>query len=403
MKRIFFIILYTITLTSISNAEVNYKKFLIEEKDSSYGLYNMIIADFNSYIKDIYSDKSCNSLPTTKKFLMEWANCTYRYTKKYMRRNEVNFKEVVDAEHDAYIELYERAKILSKKWLTDNRSTKKMEKEWNAYWDLWEEIYTEKNFYLKEFFQKYAALEQAKYDREMAPSGPSIGDDEIIPVSSGTGFLISYEGHIVTNYHVIEGCKKVNAIFKGTEYLSKILATDRVNDLAILKTNIKPKKIYPVSNEDGQLLEDVIIAGFPLGKKVSTAIKATTGSVTALAGLGDNYAEFQTDAALNSGNSGGPIINEMGNVVGVAVSKIQEEGVESFNFGIKSSVLKVFANANGISFVSPSTKIMKKKELGYLITEATIYIDCWMSGKELKKLIAASQNSKKAIYNKYKK
>ena len=233
------------------------------------------------------------------------------------------------------------------------------------------------------------------------PSGPKIDDNEIIAAASGTGFFVSRQGHIVTNHHVIDGCSVVKAVVNGKEYESKILAIDKVNDLAILKSNIRPTKVYSVSDEDGQLLEEVIVAGYPLGKKISAAIKATSGTVTALAGLGDNYAEFQTDAALNSGNSGGPIINEYGNVIGVAVSKIQEEGVESFNFGIKSSVLKIFANANGIKFLPPNRREMKKKDLGKLITEGTIYLDCWMTGKQIKKIIASNQKSQKAFYSEF--
>ena len=89
----------------------------------------------------------------------------------------------------------------------------------------------------------------------------------------------------------------------------------------------------------------------------------------------------------------------MGNVVGVAVSKIQKEGVDSFNFGVKSSILKIFASSNGIEFLPPNNKEMKRKDLGELITEATIYLDCWMTGKEIKKLIAQSQKSQKAFYS----
>ena len=126
---------------------------------------------------------------------------------------------------------------------------------------------------------------------------------------------------------------------KGDEIEAKVLCIDKMNDLAIIKAKIKPNKVYSVSGEDVALLEDVIIAGFPLGKKVSSAIKTSKGSVTALAGYGDNYSEFQTDAALNQGNSGGPIMNQ--NVVGVAVANYgKKAGVESFNFGIKSSTLK---------------------------------------------------------------
>lgn len=149
------------------------------------------------------------------------------------------------------------------------------------------------------------------------------------------------------------------------------------------------------------MLEEVIVAGYPLGKKISASIKATSGTITALAGLGDNYSEFQTDAALNSGNSGGPIVNIKGNVVGVAVSKWQEDGVESFNFGIKSSVLKTFAKANNISFLQPNHKEMSKKDLGDLISNATVYVECWMTGKQIKKMIA-EENSAKAFYSSFK-
>jgi len=231
------------------------------------------------------------------------------------------------------------------------------------------------------------------------PNELDIDDNEIIPASSGSGFLISKKGLIITNHHVIEGCSMIKAYHEGEEFNSKVIAVDKRNDLAIIDTNISSNYVFSVSDVDAQLLENVIVAGYPLGKKVSSAIKATSGTITALAGLGDNYAEFQTDAALNSGNSGGPIINELGNVVGVAVSKIKSEGIDSFNFGIKVSTLKVFARSNGINFVDPNKKIMKKKDLGKLITEATIYLDCWMTGKEIKKLIANNSNSQKAFYS----
>ena len=74
----------------------------------------------------------------------------------------------------------------------------------------------------------------------------------------------------------------------------KIQLFDKMNDLAILKANLTPSKVYSVSTEDASLLEDIIIAGYPLGKRVSAAIKTSKGSITALAGYGDNYSEFQT-------------------------------------------------------------------------------------------------------------
>ena len=219
-------------------------------------------------------------------------------------------------------------------------------------------------------------------------------EDKIVAAASGTGFFVSRSGHIITNHHVIEDCKAVKVSFKGDEVKARVLAMDRFNDLAILKTNLTPSNVYSVSNEDVQLLEDVIIAGYPLGKKVSAAIKTSKGSVTSLAGYGDNYSEFQTDAALNQGNSGGPIIDQKGNVIGVAVSKLVEEGVESFNFGIKASILKTFARSNNLTFLPPNNRDLSNRELGQLITNATLYIECWMTVAQIKQKIVEAENRK---------
>jgi S1-C subfamily serine protease len=174
-----------------------------------------------------------------------------------------------------------------------------------------------------------------------------------------------------------------------------------MNDLAILKAEIIPSKVYPVATEDASLLEDIIIAGYPLGKKVSAAIKTSKGSITALAGYIDNYSQFQTDAALNKGNSGGPIMDQKGNIVGVAVAAYgKKEGIESFNFGIKSSTLRTFANSNGLNFLPPNNKDLSNKDLGQLITEATIYLECNMTIAKFKKLIAEKKN-RKAFFSDY--
>ena len=229
----------------------------------------------------------------------------------------------------------------------------------------------------------------------------SIDDNKVVPAASGTGFFVSNTGHIITNHHVIEGCDNNKVSFKGKEIDSNVLAIDKMNDLAILKTNIRPSKVYPVANEDASLLEDIIIAGYPLGKKVSAAIKTSKGSVTALAGYGDNYSEFQTDAALNQGNSGGPIMNQKGNVVGVAVANYgKKQGVESFNFGIKSSTLKTFASANGLTFLPPNNRDLSNKDLGKLITEGTVYLECFMTVAKIKRMIAEAEN-RKAFFTEY--
>ena len=226
-------------------------------------------------------------------------------------------------------------------------------------------------------------------------------DNKIVAASSGTGFYVSNTGHIISNHHVVEGCNTVKLTFKGKEVSADVLAVDKMNDLAILKADITPSKVYSVATEDASLLEDIIIAGYPLGKKVSAAIKTSKGSITALAGYGDNYSEFQTDAALNQGNSGGPIMNQKGNVVGVAVANYgKNAGVESFNFGIKSSVVKAFIEANNISYSSSSRKELSKAQLRELIINGTIYLECWFSQNDIKNMINKSDN-RKAFYKNF--
>ena len=96
-------------------------------------------------------------------------------------------------------------------------------------------------------------------------------------------------------------------------------------------------------------------------------------------------------------------MNQKGNVVGVAVANYgKKEGVESFNFGIKSSTLRTFANANGLKFLPANYKDLSNKELGHLITEATIYLECHMTVAKIKRLIAKEEN-RKAFFSKHKK
>ncbi|MDA7768042.1 serine protease [Candidatus Pelagibacter sp.] len=226
-------------------------------------------------------------------------------------------------------------------------------------------------------------------------------DNKVVPAGSGSGFIVSNEGHVITNHHVIDGCNTTKVSFKGNQVDAQILAVDKMNDIAILKTNIKPDSIFPISNEDVSLLEDVVVAGYPLGKQVSSAIKTHKGVVTALAGAGDNYSNFQTDASINAGNSGGPIMNQKGNIVGIAVATWVQDGVQGVHFGIKSSTLKTFANSNSLKFSSPNYLELSNKDLGKLITEATVYLECHMTVAKIKRMIAEA-NNQKAFFSEFK-
>ena len=227
------------------------------------------------------------------------------------------------------------------------------------------------------------------------------GSDDNIKAASGTGFFITKAGHIVTNNHVIDQCNLVNAYYKGDAKLLKVLAVDRKNDLAILKAELRPDDTFPVAKDDGILLEEIYVAGYPFGKSISGSVKVTKGVISSLSGLGNNYSNIQIDASLQPGNSGGPIINKKGNVVGVAVAKLDYKKVieafntipENTNFGVKSSTLNQFLNANKVSADAPRGSEMSIKDIAEKIEKATVYLDCWMTAEKIQEL-----KSKRAFF-----
>ena len=160
---------------------------------------------------------------------------------------------------------------------------------------------------------------------------------------SGTGFIVSEDGYILTNYHVIElaaqNDKDVNVIlYDGTRYTASIVGYEKYNDVAVLKIDATGLKPVSFGNSDSLSVGDLVYAvGNPLGE---LDFSMSTGHVSALdraitsdeSGVAINM--FQIDAAVNSGNSGGPVYNAAGEVVGIVTAKYASTGVEGLGFAI---------------------------------------------------------------------
>ena len=195
--------------------------------------------------------------------------------------------------------------------------------------------------------------------------------------ASGTAFFISKNGYLLTNNHVIEGCELSKISYKNKDYDTKLIATDKTLDLALLKAEIYPKKFISFSNKKTKKLNTIYVAGYPLGKGLSDDLKISSGIVSSLKGFKDNSNEIQIDAPINPGNSGGPIVNENGDLVAIAVSGLAKDQTEGINFGIKSSAAELFLIANNINpKKSMYAGIKDKDQLLEILEEGTVYTYC---------------------------
>jgi S1-C subfamily serine protease len=225
--------------------------------------------------------------------------------------------------------------------------------------------------------------------------------------SSGSGFFISKLGHILTNQHVINKCQRVTVGDNAKTYIrATVLETDQRNDLALLRistTEIASAETKSLITKHGiavvplatqgllrskevELGERVMVSGYPYGDIFSNTIKVTGGMISANRGVGDDTGQFQMDAAVQPGNSGGPIYDEYGNIVGVVVAQLNKLKIakaigslpENVNFGIKASTVRQFLNASGLPTKwSKRSKSMSTRDLAKIAKIQTVMVVCY--------------------------
>ena len=203
--------------------------------------------------------------------------------------------------------------------------------------------------------------------------------------SSGTGVFVTGEGHLVTNAHVVKDCADIRVnVGQGGFEPAKLIAKDPTNDLALLKVDAKPARVGALRS-GVRLGEAVEAFGYPLSEILATSGNFTLGNVTALAGLGDDSRYFQISAPIQPGNSGGPLLDENGNLVGIVTAKlnflseIKEQGdiPQNVNFAIKASVAANFLQDNAIKFaIGDATQAMKPPDLADEAKALSAYVEC---------------------------
>lgn len=165
-------------------------------------------------------------------------------------------------------------------------------------------------------------------------------DSSVSPASEGSGIIMSEDGYIITNAHVVEGATSLKVMTSdGETYEAQLIGSDTVTDLAVVKINATGLTAAEFgSSEDLRVADKVMAIGNPGGHELSSSV--TIGYVSALnRAIANNTTGYtmeyiQTDAAINPGNSGGALINEYGQVVGINSAKISATGYEGLGFAI---------------------------------------------------------------------
>jgi len=203
---------------------------------------------------------------------------------------------------------------------------------------------------------------------------------------SGSGFAIS-KSIFITNAHVVDGCStvKVGHSSHGA-FDGEVIARDKVNDLAAVKVTAWPGIV--LLWEDRPIVkigERVATFGYPYGGAIASAGSLSTGDINALAGLGDDSRFLQISVPVQPGNSGGPLVNLRGHLVGIVTSKLNALKIASLtgdvpqnvNFGLKTGPLELFLSTHGIpKSTANGNEELKMTRIGEILSNSTAKITC---------------------------
>lgn len=204
---------------------------------------------------------------------------------------------------------------------------------------------------------------------------------------TGSGFAVS-KSHVLTNAHVVTDCTEVRTKQPGAASAkAEVIARDGRNDLALIKVTSVPASVATFRAGFGIRQGDAVVAvGFPLHGVLASEANVTTGTVSALAGIRDDSRQLQITAPVQPGNSGGPLLDLSGNVVGIVVAKLDALKVagitgdipQNVNFAIKAELATLFLSSNGVVVeTAPSAAQRPTAEIADKAKAFTLLIECW--------------------------
>lgn len=224
---------------------------------------------------------------------------------------------------------------------------------------------------------------------EMPAKNESDINSPIQLTSTGSGFFVNISGALLTNQHVVNDCAilKIRDSSK-IEHDVTVVATDAKNDLALLQM-IKPVALPAATfraHSSVEAGENVVALGYPLAGILASEVNVSFGYVSATAGLADDTSKLQISAPVQPGNSGGPLLDQAGNLIGVVVAKLDAIKVakaigdipQNINFAVKGEVAQVFLKAHKVKFkTAATTKKLGNTDIASRGRAFTVLVECW--------------------------
>jgi S1-C subfamily serine protease len=203
---------------------------------------------------------------------------------------------------------------------------------------------------------------------------------------TGTTFFINANGYSLTNAHVAYGCKSLKVVLPDGEAEATLVNSDVKNDLALLKlTSHAAPAFAQLHSALPRQGEDIVVYGFPLAGALASQGNLTTGIISALSGMQDDSRLLQVSAPIQPGNSGGPLLNDEGQVVGIINSSLNPAFLaritgnlpQNVNFAIKTSIATNFLDSNNIKYENGHARpVMHTADIGDLAKSFTYMVKC---------------------------
>lgn len=177
--------------------------------------------------------------------------------------------------------------------------------------------------------------------------------------STGTGVIVSKEGYIITNYHVVKKSKSIliSGIPNSNKKLdAKLISFDEEKDIALLKVNQKISDVvYTLDSAKSDVGERIFVLGFPMIDLLGSEIKVTDGIISSVTGFSNDPRYYQVSASVQPGNSGGPLFDSQGDLIGIITAKFTQG--ENVSYALKSKIVFDFLKRNNVQLPnSPQTK-----------------------------------------------